>query len=1285
MLGTIVRWVSRATALMVFVAVPAFAQESGRVPVDLHGSVPAVPLGLPGEPLTSWAPPPTARGSWSITALAELAVDPVVLEFQRDQGATFDRDPLLSTVAGANLSARWSLLPRVGVAVTVPVFPYVQTRSDPLAFEVEAGGTLQTGIAVADVRAAVPIALVGSETGEGFGLGLVPWLTVPTGVGSDLMTGAGPAVGATATAGYRSPGAMVVANVGAGAGKGAVVQRVPVRTSRIGSFGLATGVRVVDPGTPRGGDVWALLELRGVTNLGPYADPLPEEVALSIPPIELLASVSGTFGRGWVGAGGGTHVVGGPGAATFRGFVGTGWVHTGEASGIHDEPRVEPVFTFEVHDPRGIPVDGASVYQGSELLGQTTGGKLDVPVVRWNQGIRVEADRLVSEAVSRPPDPEQRIVSVELAWAPSALDARVTDTEGRPVDVLMVATSIDDPSIVFTGDPGTLEVPPGHYRVEMRAEGFATQVREVWVEPDAGPPMPIDAVAIPDQGGDAALAIRILDPEGSPVVGARVLIDGVPIGVTADGGLLQLMGLTAGPHEVVIQHDAFTAEAVSMALSSDATEAPLMLQREPGSVRVVVRGPEGLPVTDAVVRFMGASRLPPMALGPRGERTQVLSAGTWELIVTSEKYGVQEREIVVPPDRWELITVEVVLRPSEAGTAELTLRVVDPSGQPVERATISLDGQEVGATTTGGTVRLTELAVGERSLVVTGDGLMRAESMITLTPGIQDQMAIVPWKEGTVDVVVLGPHGPVDDAQVRFIGDGKLPSVAVGPTGRLRTNVPPGRWTVLVSSAAYGVQERDLEIPVGPGPLQKVEFVLVPIEGGLADLAIRVEGPDDTPIEGASVLLDGALVGKTTGLGSVRLTQLAVGERQLTVRAEGYKERTQSTRLVVGDQKVDVGLDWVSGTVRIRVRHDGKPVPDAVVRLMGEQMRSPMPVDASGERLDHLTPGFWLVLVTSPQFGVAERDLEVKKGVGLTTVDVDMRSLTSDRTDVVVTVIDPAGQAVEHAKVWLDDASLDETEQGGTVIGLGLAPGPVRLRCEAPDFLPSAPLEVVLRPGTVERFTLRLPWVEVPVKVRTVGDDGRAIDATVQWTGGPADIAPLKSGADGEVETVLRPGSWQVYAFVGDLAASGRLNIDLADEPRPLELTLRPSGAVMSGESVTIKEMVQFDFGKASLRPDSDPILLEVARVLLSQPTIVSVQIQGHTDNVGTVAANQALSQLRAEAVVEALVARGVPREVLSASGYGPTKPIADNTTEEGRAQNRRVQFVVDERSASLP
>lgn len=102
---------------------------------------------------------------------------------------------------------------------------------------------------------------------------------------------------------------------------------------------------------------------------------------------------------------------------------------------------------------------------------------------------------------------------------------------------------------------------------------------------------------------------------------------------------------------------------------------------------------------------------------------------------------------------------------------------------------------------------------------------------------------------------------------------------------------------------------------------------------------------------------------------------------------------------------------------------------------------------------------------------------------------------------------------------------------------------------------------------------------------------------------------------------------------------------------------------------------INFDTGKAALRPDSEGVLSEILKLVKANP-VWKMRVEGHTDNVGRGAANQALSQQRAEAVVAWLVARGVDAARLSAVGLGDGKPLADNASEEGRAKNRRVELV---------
>lgn len=102
---------------------------------------------------------------------------------------------------------------------------------------------------------------------------------------------------------------------------------------------------------------------------------------------------------------------------------------------------------------------------------------------------------------------------------------------------------------------------------------------------------------------------------------------------------------------------------------------------------------------------------------------------------------------------------------------------------------------------------------------------------------------------------------------------------------------------------------------------------------------------------------------------------------------------------------------------------------------------------------------------------------------------------------------------------------------------------------------------------------------------------------------------------------------------------------------------------------------ILFDFDKATLRPDSEPTLAEIARLLKEKPEL-NVLVVGHTDASGSFEYNRGLSQKRAESVVADLAAKGISKERLFPVGVAFASPVATNTTEDGKAKNRRVELV---------
>ena len=103
---------------------------------------------------------------------------------------------------------------------------------------------------------------------------------------------------------------------------------------------------------------------------------------------------------------------------------------------------------------------------------------------------------------------------------------------------------------------------------------------------------------------------------------------------------------------------------------------------------------------------------------------------------------------------------------------------------------------------------------------------------------------------------------------------------------------------------------------------------------------------------------------------------------------------------------------------------------------------------------------------------------------------------------------------------------------------------------------------------------------------------------------------------------------------------------------------------------------IEFLTGKAELTPLGAATLDEVAAALAKAPAL-TVAIAGHTDSRGNPARNLALSQLRAESVRNYLISRSIAASRMTTAGFGPSRPIADNGTEEGRQRNRRIEFSV--------
>lgn len=150
----------------------------------------------------------------------------------------------------------------------------------------------------------------------------------------------------------------------------------------------------------------------------------------------------------------------------------------------------------------------------------------------------------------------------------------------------------------------------------------------------------------------------------------------------------------------------------------------------------------------------------------------------------------------------------------------------------------------------------------------------------------------------------------------------------------------------------------------------------------------------------------------------------------------------------------------------------------------------------------------------------------------------------------------------------------------------------------------------------------------------------------------------------------------------GDTDGDGLLDPDdkcPMDPGPPENLGCEYKRIQITEKKIELREKIFFKTGKAEIKTESWPLLNEIGQALIDHPEI-RVDIEGHTDDIGNDKSNMRLSQARADSVKKYLIGRGVEGSRMRAIGYGEDRPIDDNSTAEGQAINRRVEFVITSR-----
>jgi OOP family OmpA-OmpF porin len=233
-------------------------------------------------------------------------------------------------------------------------------------------------------------------------------------------------------------------------------------------------------------------------------------------------------------------------------------------------------------------------------------------------------------------------------------------------------------------------------------------------------------------------------------------------------------------------------------------------------------------------------------------------------------------------------------------------------------------------------------------------------------------------------------------------------------------------------------------------------------------------------------------------------------------------------------------------------------------------------------------------------------------------------------------------------------------------------PGCVILRCDHKDFsaaeMPRSKGEKGHQvEGEFESTVYRCPRDKSPLEL------GRNTEAALKSAGFQILYTDVYVGGARFGMTAQKGGQWVKLAVVSDAYEFTAVKQKQMEQV----MTANADGwAQQINQSGRVSVYgINFDTGKATIRPDSEPALNEVLE-LLQANTSWAMVVAGHTDNVGTQATNLTLSRQRAQSVILWLSGHGVDGARLVPAGFGDARPIAENTDEEGRQKNRRVDLV---------
>jgi len=660
------------------------------------------------------------------------------------------------------------------------------------------------------------------------------------------------------------------------------------------------------------------------------------------------------------------------------------WIVAIEAEGfgrqertvLIDETRVDPIrvdailtpevsagteLDVRVVDALGRPVEDAVVAVENRDLGTTgSGGDLRVQGLSAGEHAIVVRSTQYGEAVVQEVqiDPSgTSVVTVPLTWQPGSVLVRVEGPDGKPTDATVAFSGPDALPERTVGPDGEelFVLRPGEWEVSVESTTLAPQTRQIVVDGAEGRLVTLELGLLPEEDGDAALDLTVLDPDGWPVEGLDVQLDTIPAGKTGPDGKVQLRELQRGVRFVQVQGGLVVPRLTEVDLVADHERADVVVWWVDGVVDLTATAQEDGRPLDATVTPTGPIPYPAFQLGLDGFERRVFPEGEWSFQVAAADKETLTRTVQVGSGTHRRQRVAVQLAPPAPVVGTLSVTVLDPSGAAPEVASLRLAGVDAGDVI-GGRYVLDGVPVGPLEIEVDGPGLAPLVQTVQVEE-TTDVTLQASWAPGAVKVTTVGPEGPID-ARLVVSGPEERPPIELTGGSRL-VELVPGAWTLSASYEGLATTSTQVQLPA------TAQLTEVRIELGAERpvVLLGLVSPDEAPVVGADVRVDGASIGTTDSEGTlvfdappgevmaVEVVPADTSLRPIEVSLSGTDE---------GEQRHEVVVPYAPREVAVAVVDaEGGAVEAATVTAYGEG--DVVAEVAQGEGSLELAPGTWTV------------------------------------------------------------------------------------------------------------------------------------------------------------------------------------------------------------------------------------------------------------------------------------------------------------------------------------